>query len=182
MVAGHIWKCKLPLKIKFFHWHAFNNKLQVGRSLIKRWKCSGNCCVCGCAESVNHILFKCHLSKFIWNVIREVWQLRDVLKSLMEFSSDWLQGKGPLPACLLMFIFAGFASVLWTARNKMAIEKSFPKTPTDVIYLALSLMQKWSILLKEEDRRSVMQVKESLLGWLKAFRPSALVSTDVCEL
>jgi hypothetical protein len=31
------------------------------------------------------------------------------------------------------------------------------------------LMQKWSILLKEEDKRSVMQVKESLLGWLKAF-------------
>jgi hypothetical protein len=87
----------------------------------------------------------------------------------MEFSSDWLQGKGPLPARLLMFIFAGFAWALWMTRNKMAIEKSFPKTPTDVIYLALSLMQKWSILLKEEDKRSVMQVKESLLGWLKAF-------------
>jgi len=85
----------------------------------------------------------------------------------MEFSSDWLQGKGPLPARLVMF--AGFAWALWTTRNKMAIEKSFPKTPTDVIYLALSLMQKWSILLKEEDKRSVMQVKESLLGWLKAF-------------
>ena len=77
----------------------------------------------------------------------------------MEFSSDWLQGKGPLPTRLLMFIFAGFAWALWMTRNKMAIEKSFPKTPTDVIYLALSLMQKWSILLKEEDRRSVMQVK-----------------------
>ena len=65
----------------------------------------------------------------------------------------------------------------------MAIEKNFPKTPTDVIYVALSLMQKWSILFKQEDKRRVLQVKESLLaGWLKVFTPSALVSTDVCEL
>jgi len=33
----------------------------------------------------------------------------------------------------------------------MAIEKSFPKTPTDV-YNAISLMRKWSALLKEEDK------------------------------
>ena len=105
-VVRYIWKCKIPLKIKFFLWQSFNNKLQVGQSLIKRgWKGSGNCFVCGCPESVNHIFFKCHLAKFIWNVTREVWQLKDVPRSLMEFSNDWLRGKGPLPACLLMFIF-----------------------------------------------------------------------------
>ena len=64
----------------------------------------------------------------------------------------------------------------------MAFEKSFPKMPTDVIYNAISLMQKWRILLKEEDRRRVLQVKECFLGCLKAFTPSVLVSTDVCEL
>jgi hypothetical protein len=39
---------------------------------------------------------------------------------------------------------------LWTSRNKMAITKKFPKTPTDVIYIALSLMQKWSANLKKD--------------------------------
>jgi hypothetical protein len=105
-VAGHIWKCKLPLKIMFFLWQAFNNKLQVGQSLIKRgWKGSCNCSVCGFSESVNHILFKCHLAKFIWSVIREVWHLRDVPRSLMEFSSDWLQGKGRAFACLFTHVY-----------------------------------------------------------------------------
>ena len=61
----------------------------------------------------------------------------------------------------------------------MAIEKRFPTTPTDVIYVAISLMQKWSVLLKE-DRQRVLQLKESLLGWLKMFTPNALVSTDIC--
>ena len=64
----------------------------------------------------------------------------------------------------------------------MAFEKSFPKMPTDVIYNAISLMQKWRILLKEEDKECFIQVKDQMLGWLKAFKPSSLVSTYVFEI
>jgi hypothetical protein len=57
----------------------------------------------------------------------------------ITFFSDglyyWLQDKGHLPLRLIMFTFAGFAWALWTTRNKMAIEKMFPKAPTDVIYV-----------------------------------------------
>jgi len=70
--------------------------------------------------------------------------------------------KAPLPANLLIFFFAGFAWTLWTTRNKMAIEKHFPKAPTDVIYAALSLMQKWSIMLKEGERKRFMQVNDAI--------------------
>jgi len=64
-------------------------------------------------------------------------------------SEIWLMCKGPLPKRLIMFIFAGFAWALWTTRNKMSIEQKFPKAPTDVVYLALSYLQKWSVLLKD---------------------------------
>ena len=37
-----------------------------------------------------------------------------------------------------MFMFAGFSWAIWTTRNKMAIEKKFPKAPSDVIYCAIS--------------------------------------------
>jgi hypothetical protein len=33
----------------------------------------------------------------------------------------------------------------------MAIEKKFPNSPFDIIYIALSFIQKWSVLLKEDD-------------------------------
>jgi hypothetical protein len=33
-VAWVIWKCKIPLKVKFFLWQVFNNKLHVGQSLL----------------------------------------------------------------------------------------------------------------------------------------------------
>jgi hypothetical protein len=48
--------------------------------------------------------------------------------------------------------FCRFAWAMWTSRNKMAIEKHLPKAPTDVIYIALSLIQRWSVNLKEKDQ------------------------------
>lgn len=39
------------------------------------------------------------------------WGLTVVPKSMSEFCSEWFQGKGPLPAGLLVFVFAGFCRV-----------------------------------------------------------------------
>ena len=182
-VAGIIWKCKVPLKIKFFLWQTFNNKLPVGLSLLRRgWKGDGKCCLCGVLETINHILFYCVLAKLIWAIIREVFCLGDVPHSLQELSEGWLWGKGPLSARLLMFLFAGFAWTLWVTRNKMAIEKRFPNAPSDVLFDALSLLQRWSILLKESDRCKVLQAKDGLICWMRSFDPSLVMSTDVFEL
>jgi hypothetical protein len=70
-----------------------------------------------------------------------------------------------------MFIFAGFGWALWTSRNKMAIEKSFPQMPTDVIYNAISLMQKWSILLKKGGGQGTFHTSEgSDVGMAESFQ------------
>jgi hypothetical protein len=55
-----------------------------------------------------------------------------------------------------MFMFSGFAWALWTARNKIAIEKKVPKVPIDVIYNALSLIQRWSVLPREKDHVRIL--------------------------
>ena len=105
------------------------------------------------SESVDHIFFDCALARMFWAVLKEVFDLQYVPRSLKEFSEDWLQGKGPLPSRLIMFLFAGFAWTLWVTRNKMEIEKCYPKAPFDVLYAALFLLQKWSMLLKEGDKQ-----------------------------
>jgi len=73
-------------------------------------------------------------------VLKEVFDLESVPRSLQEFLEDWLQVKGPLPSRLTIFLFAGFAWTLWVTRNKMAIDKVFRKTSSDVLYAALSLL------------------------------------------
>lgn len=114
-----------------------NNKLQVAMNLVKKkWKGDVKCFLCGCAESVDHVFFQCHLAKLVRSIIREVYQLEKAPTSLDEFTSTWLMGKGPLPIRLIIFFFAGFSRTLWTTRNKMAIEKEILKSPTDAVYTA----------------------------------------------
>ena len=64
----------------------------------------------------------------------------------------------------------------------MAIERVFIKMPTDVIYVAISFLQRWSILLKEEDKERVWQVLEAIRSWLKNFQPKSSTATDVVEI
>lgn len=151
----------------------FNNKLQVALSLTKRgWKGGDKCCVCGKVESVDHIFFQCTLAHFVWNVIKEVFKLERMPRSLEDFSEMWLLGKGPMPIRLMMFLFAGFTWALWTTRNKMAIEKRVPKAPADIIFVALSWLQKWCIMLKEADRERILQTRDDIMKWMETFKPS----------
>jgi hypothetical protein len=182
-IEGYIWKSKIPLKIKFFLWQAFNNKLQVAQNLVKKkWKGCIDSCLCGCVESVDHVLFKCHLAMVVWSFFKEVFCLDEYPTSLEDFSFKWLRGKGPLPTSLIIFIFAGCTWALWTTRNKMAVEKKVPRAPSYVIYTALSLMQKWSFALKEKDLERFGQVKDAMLDWLKSFKPTTLLLSDVYEI
>jgi hypothetical protein len=64
----------------------------------------------------------------------------------------------------------------------MAIEKKFPNSPFDIIHIALSFMQKWSVLLKEDDGQRIKQVKERILHWMKYLKPAVLVSTNIHEI
>jgi hypothetical protein len=64
----------------------------------------------------------------------------------------------------------------------MAIEKSFPKLPSDVLYAALSLLQRWTTLLKEKDSTRILQLKDAVVYWLRNFSPSLIVPTDVYEI
>lgn len=182
-IAGYIWKCKIPLKIKFFLWQTFNNKLQVAQSLSKRgWKGDIHCCLCGAFETVNHLLFGCSLARFVWGVVQTIFHLDWLPNSLDDLSCVWFQGRGPVPKRLLMFFFAGFAWSIWTTRNKMAIEKTFPKAPTDVVYTAVSLVQKWTLMLKEKDRERVEDILNNITIWLRGFRPREILLSDVVEL
>ena len=66
----------------------------------------------------------------------------------------------------------------------MSIEQKFPKTPTptDVVYLALSYLQKWSILLKDADRDRMEAINGEIMGWMRSFKPNEVMASDIIEL
>lgn len=63
----------------------------------------------------------------------------------------------------------------------MAIKK-FPSNPTDIMYIAMPILQKWRPLLKEKDQAKVPDVNDRIIRWLKDFDPASTLLTDVYEI
>jgi hypothetical protein len=118
----------------------------------------------------------------VWGFMREIFCWDTHPRSVKALSETWLLGKGPLPIRLTLFVFAGYVWAMWNNRNKMSIEHKFPKNPSDTMYIALSFMQKWSLLLKEEDRQRITQIKDEVLRWMRSFKPMVTVSIDIYEI
>ena len=159
----------------------FHNKLQVSGNLAKRgWKGDISYNICDYIESINHLFFNGHLALLVWGLLQDIFELDPCPRFLEDMSVTWLQGMGPLRNRVVMFFFAGFAWTLWIMQNKLAIEKSFIKLLADVIYVAVSFLQRWSIFLKDKDKERVLQ--EAILRWLKDFKPKYTTATDVFEI
>jgi hypothetical protein len=118
----------------------------------------------------------------IWGFLKDIFKWESYPHSVKELTETWLSGKGPQPVKLTLFVFAGFAWAIWNNRNKMCIEHKFPKRPADVVYVALSYMQKWEPLLREDGRLHCSQMKDDILRWMKDFTPSSTTATDVGKI
>jgi hypothetical protein len=151
-----IWRAKLPLKIRIFLWQMANDRLPTVEQLKKRnWEGKVECQLCGKKEGVDHIMFKCVLSKYVWAVVRDALGWERYPCSLEEFLIGWVNGKS---AKLLRVMYFGLGAVcwaLWKARNEMAIEKKVVKLSRVLIFNVIALMQQWRILVPEEERKLV---------------------------
>lgn len=164
-----MWKSKLPQKLKVFAWQLFQDRLQTGENLKKRnWKGNERCCLCRTLESNDHIFFKCHLAKSVWTCFKEALGWDRVPNSLTEVLENWIPlGAHDYHVKLFMLVITLWG--IWTVRNKMAIEKSFPRESRDVFIKIFKFMQKWRILLKDRDARFVDEKMEVMKQWLADF-------------
>uniref|UniRef100_A0A0A9DTV2 Uncharacterized protein n=1 Tax=Arundo donax TaxID=35708 RepID=A0A0A9DTV2_ARUDO len=72
-----------------------------------------------------------------------------------------------------------FYMVVWHNRNKMAIEKSFPNKPTDVLFAGLSNLQRWRILLRSGDKVKIDNVAARAPQWTLIFVPNEVNLSNV---
>lgn len=164
-----IWKCKVPLKVKVFLWQTVQNKLQTAANLKERnWKGSHKCVVCGENETEDHIFFSCILAKFIWQAIREALGWERAPTGVQDFMDTWLC-RGSRNPNLTIFCLAAVLWSIWLTRNKYAIEGVFPNKPTDMLFKIFTVMQRWQVLLKGEEKEILEARSKTLRSWLEDF-------------
>lgn len=71
---------------------------------------------------------------------------------------------------------------MWRTRNKMTIEKKFPKSSTKVLFYGVSFLQRWEVLLKGDDVTRLQRARSQVLNVLHNFPVSNTFVSDVVEL
>ena len=70
----HIWKTKIPYKIKIFVWMLEQNAILTKYNMIRRrWVGDPTCYFCSLPESCGHLFFQCHVAKAVWGGGRYVF-------------------------------------------------------------------------------------------------------------
>lgn len=84
------------------------------------------------------------------------------------FMENWVRIGGK-KANLTIFCLAIVLWGLWTTRNKIAIEGTYPSQPIEVLFKINVLSQKWRGLLKEEEKAILEERTKTTEEWLKEF-------------
>ena len=122
-----LWKAPVPLKIKIFVWQLLRDRLPSGTEVLTRnGPGDGICPLCAVPETGTHILFSCTTARVLWTYVREAlgpdWEALNL--------ADFLQLRALQPSRhhrLFWLIFVAMSWTFWTTRNRMMIEKVFPK-------------------------------------------------------
>jgi hypothetical protein len=118
-----------------------NDRMPMVEQLKKcNWKGEVECQLCGEKENVDHIMFKCVLSKYVWAVVRDALGWERYPCSLDEFLIGWVNEKSAKLSRLMYFGLGAVCWPLWKVRNKMAIEKKIVKSPCVLIFNVIALM------------------------------------------
>jgi len=72
----HLWKLKMPLKIKIFMWYLKRDVIVTKDNLIRmNWNGNKLCCFCSSDETIQHLFIDCHVAKFLWLVVQYAFNL-----------------------------------------------------------------------------------------------------------
>jgi hypothetical protein len=177
-IHGIIWKCRVPVKITIFLCQLYNRKIQVAMEMRKRgWKGGGSCSLCGENKTVEHIFGHCILAKYMCCIYLVFSGPPSI--SMEDFFWNWviLQAKGDQN--LFLFMFTRLFWAMWYNQNSMAIKKWFPKSPHEILYNAISFLQKWNSFLKQKDQEKARCWIRSLKNWRCNSHPALGEVSDI---
>jgi hypothetical protein len=82
----HLWKARVPPKIKIWLWLIWHNAIATKNNMQKRvWTGNTKCRFCEEEEDIHHLFFLCPAPKYMWSVVSIVLGARDRPGNLMEY-------------------------------------------------------------------------------------------------
>ena len=106
----HIWKIKVPLRIKVFMWFVHKEVVLTKDNLAKRnWEDSQRCSFCNQDETIKHLFLDCPLAKLLWRSVHIAFNITPPNSSHTLFGT-WLN---EVETNIARHIRIGVCALLW---------------------------------------------------------------------
>ena len=161
---NHIWKAKVPYKIKIFMWLVENNAILTKDNLIRRhWVGDPICQFFTTHESIDHLFFQCPVAKTTWGVIGIWIGANDIPRNIHQYKTwikKWLPGGGHVYT-------SGCAAVcwaIWKCRNRACFDMKVIKNPLEILIHVCSFLTYWTGLYNSEMQGKILEGVQTLLA------------------
>ena len=162
--SEHIWKAKIPYKVKIFTWLPEKNAILTKDNLIRRkWQGNPSCVFCDQIESVDHLFFQCPVARCIWGMVGSCLQASNVPGNYSQYK-QWIEKWLPDGKVVHHFGFAAISWALWKCRNKAVFDNNVIRHPAEILIHACVFLKYWTCLHKEERQVEVLEGVKTLLA------------------
>jgi hypothetical protein len=159
----HIWKAKIPPKIKVFLWLIENEAMLTKDNMIKRnWQGDPTYCFCAQPEAIEHLFFGCAVMKVVWGVVAGCFGSNSIPSIFAQYWS-WIRIALPGGEEVFTTGLAAICSACWKARNKACFEKILIRYPCDILCHACAFLLYWARLYAPDLFEVSLVYSQSLL-------------------
>ncbi|TVU47444.1 hypothetical protein EJB05_07047, partial [Eragrostis curvula] len=173
----HIWKAKIPQKIKIFMWLIENDAILTKDNMVKRkWQGDPTCYFCSQEETLDHLLFGCCISKVVWGIIAICLNTTSRPANMTQF---WHWIKVVLPGGEKYYTegLAATCWAIWKARNRACFDKKLIKHPCDIIFHMCSFLRLYPAEMGEVLKAGAATMMQTAIGIMNRQRRRAIVRT-----
>jgi len=160
----HIWKAKIPYKIKIFMWLLEQNAVLTKDNLLRRnWLGDPACYFCSYSESRDHLFFQCPISKVVWGIFGTFLGATNIPRDLGQYY-NWIKNWLPDGSPVYTFGLAAICWAIWKSRNRACFDKKMVKNPIEILIQACAYMKYWTGLYKTEFQEKLLEGVQMLIS------------------
>jgi hypothetical protein len=160
----HLWKAKIPLKIKVWLWLSWHNAIATKDTMLESgWTGNPFCQFCRQKESILHLFFSCPAAKFVWSCVAKSIGANTRPGNFSQFFW-WFPKHVPASRNVQIPGVAAIYWAIWKLRNRFFFEGKLIKTPIELIHYATVFMNYWAGLNSDADQDNIRRGAGNLIN------------------
>ena len=178
-----LWKVIVPNNIKKIMWLVARRSILTKDVLTHRgWEGDSLCQFCNLEEDADHLLFRCPMARYVWNVARCAFGFRDIPSSIDHLYGAWRDSFDKQERNLIMVGAGAIMWSIWKMRNNACFRSIRPNDPVIVTNAVCHWISSWAILQVKVQNRDALnwgaklfarlssEVFQAVKGWRPATR------------